>query len=244
VDQVPTHVDQTEHRSSGWWWWARAETITRQVKNPDRESEVKFLQGVASSRFDMVRQMQNEAERQEAARKLLDSEIAQTEQKIKEREGKLALFLEGGARFIEFNEAMRSIQENMLKIEEIDKAAGAVSTEYGLTGSVLVSFLVETRTFLKATKGEAQVVQPFVSLIDATEKHFKSALKCLKVATDVKGIFMAGNMLIKELGLLDACTTALPLVTTPNEHHKRIIDDLKKHNADGAAKMLKGPTSA
>jgi hypothetical protein len=247
MDSIPTTVTVTEQHTygRGWWFWRRSHTVNiqRQVKNPNRESEVAFLQSVVNSRFATLNQITDLKQREEAQRAALEKEKRDVTDRLAEKEAQLKSFFEGGAKFQELAAHLTAIEHAQARIKAIEEEAHSVETTYGLRGDVLLRFLVEARLFLRKTQGQAQAITPLIVLIDNIQSYFRTNLSYfqLEAKKEVKNkhaIMSAGQAMLREIGLLDSCALALPLLTAPPQERQGIIEQLRNFKEEEAKAIM------
>jgi hypothetical protein len=137
-----------------------------------------------------------------------------------------------GAKFIEEADLLSQIEALQKNIHEVEVEASKAENKYGLRGDVLVNFLVETRSFLRKTEGEAKAITPLITLLNNIESHFRANLRRLqleagKPTPNLNAVFMAGKAMIREIGLLDSCARALPMLTLPGGNRAAAVQRMR-----------------
>ncbi|EFA85247.1 hypothetical protein PPL_02247 [Heterostelium album PN500] len=198
MNSIPETIKITEtHTSRGGWFFRRRShttTVVKDVRNPNRDADRAFHQEVINSKVQSFNHISDSRERANKQQLAFEKDKSDITNRITFKREQLKQYLEG--------EKFKQCWRNQEKVEN----------QTGLRGDVLVNFLAETRSFIKASKSGATAVTPIIGFIDNVQSQFlidfqmfESQSKKPEVERDIKEIYAAGKSMLCEIGLLDAC---------------------------------------
>ncbi|XP_054152702.1 uncharacterized protein LOC128951479 [Oppia nitens] len=106
------------------------------------------------------------------------------------------------------------------EIDDIDRDALEAYSKYGLQGNTLVDCLISVRTFAKSIKPGASAYSPLYSILTGIKSIVESYVDYLSMGTKKYEIFMAGEMLMRQVEFLSEYNVMAIDTFAPSDQYK------------------------
>jgi len=139
----------------------------------------------------------------------LEKEVSVTDGRIAQLKSDLNSFVnESGAKRASIDAIVKKIKEAQLKVAKIDEEAAHIEKTINLRGGTLINCLLTSRKFLKSNQNQTLIMQPLINLLGNVQEVFTYHMELLKTGKRSL-VYIAGEGMLKELGLLQSCSNSL-----------------------------------
>ncbi|XP_054152701.1 uncharacterized protein LOC128951478 [Oppia nitens] len=218
-DTIKVAKQQTE--SFSFWgirWWSETKTKYVDEHNPHKESDLKHYENAVRVHADQVKANQSVETGKQLAMEKLSADKANYERQLKETVIKLQDLNKQLP--IQVENIDKQINKLYKEIDDIDRDALEAYSKYGLQGNTLVDCLISVRTFAKAIKPGASAYSPLYSILTGIKSIVESYVDYLSMGTKKYEIFMAGEMLMRQVEFLSQYNVMAIDIFAPSDQYK------------------------